>query len=152
MENDPGNVQVEPKGSISPPRIPDTLISRTTVCYEKQTVEELLGLLLGALEKSEHECTYWSTMYEESQKELFSLRERMRKEDEAEYIDPEVIPARRSSKPSLEGGDAPMDGEEEGGPRWFSLKAAVKSAMSAVVGGSAGGSASNSQPNYTSLT
>ena len=138
MENIDSNIERDcVKESVSPPRMPESVVSlQTTKCYEKQTVEELFGLLLQALEKSERECLYWSTMYEEGQKDLFALRERIRKEDEAEYIDPDHIPndPRRGSKPSLE---APAEEQiEDDVPRWYSLKAAVKSAMSAVVGGS----------------
>ena len=124
------NIENEPPiaAPLSPPRLPAS--TRQAFCYDRAVVEELFSRLLGALEKSERETLYWATMYEESQKELFTLRERLRKEDEADYLDEAQIPdvPRRSSKPSLESG-------EDSAPRWLSLKAAVKSAMSAVVGG-----------------
>lgn len=133
-----------PNCPVSPPRLPELNVT-ANFSYQRETVEELFGLLLEALEKSEQETLYWSTMYEESQKELYTIREQMRKDDEADYIDPEAIPAedRRGSKPSLEQGDLPVTAEE---PRWFSLKAAVKSAMSAVVG------TPLKSPSYSSLT
>jgi hypothetical protein len=80
---------------------------REVQSYDKETVDELLSHLVGLINKYDSEALYWSTLYEESQKELFSLKEKQRNEskEEAEYLDPEAIPVgpRRSSKQSLEG-------------------------------------------------
>jgi hypothetical protein len=82
-------------------------------------------------------------MYEEGQKEIFELKEKLKAhtKDEADYIDPDVIPneQRRSSRPSIDNRAAFEEEMERSASRlpqgWFSLKSAVKSAVSAVVGG-----------------
>jgi hypothetical protein len=115
----------------SPPRLPVEFQQplREVICYDQGTVDELVGHLCKLLEKSEHEVLYWSTLYEESQKELFEVKEKMRKneKEEADYIDPEVIPnmSRRNSKQPIEGG-----AETPTGSRW----GLFRGVLSAVVG------------------
>jgi hypothetical protein len=118
---------------ISPPRIPLEFQEplREVRCYDKETVDELFSHLLQLLDKTDNEVLYWSTLYEESQKELFEVKEKLLKneKEEAEYIDPEVIPnmSRRNSKQPIEEGT-----ETPPGKRWGLLRGV----LNAVVGNS----------------
>ena len=131
-----------PVGPVSPPRI-SPKVTREILTYDKTVVDEFVSHLQSVIERTENECLYWATMYEEGQKEIFELKEKLKAhtKDEADYIDPEVIPneQRRSSRPSLDNRAAFDEGMERSTSRlpqgWFSLKSAVKSAVSAVVGG-----------------
>lgn len=116
---------------ISPPRLPAEFQQsmKEVSCYDKPTVDELVAHLVHLLEKTENEVLYWSTLYEESQKELFEIKEKMRTTEkaEADYIDPEVIPnmSRRNSKQPIEGGT-----ETPSGSRW----GLFRGVLNAVVG------------------
>ena len=116
--------------TLSPPRIPEEFKNvREVVCYDKETVDELVTHLVRLVEKSENEVLYWSTLYEESQKELFALKEEVRtkEKEEADYIDPEAIPntSRRNSKQPIEEGT-----ETPSGSRW----GLFRGVLNAVVG------------------
>ena len=110
---------------------------REVQTYERETVDELIGHLVGLVNKYDSEALYWSTLYEESQKELFTLKEKQRNQEkeEADYLDPEVIPVgpRRSSKQSLEG---PKSGEESVPQRSASNRwgLSFRGVLNAVVG------------------
>ena len=119
------------QGPISPPRFPVEFQQplKQIDCYDKQTVDELFNHLVKLLEKTEHEVLYWSTLYEESQKELYELKEKLKRseKEEADYIDPEVIPnmSRRNSKQPIEEGT-----ETPSGSRW----GLFRGVLNAVVG------------------
>ena len=128
----------------SPPHISPRFSNlKEVLTYDKNVVDEFVAHMQSAIERAENECLYWATMYEESQKEIFELREKLRaqQKDEADYIDPEAIPnaERRSSRPSLENRAAFEQEMARSASRlpqgWFSLKSAVKSAVSTIVGG-----------------
>jgi len=128
----------------SPPHISPRFSNlKEVLTYDKAVVDELVAHMQSVIEKTENECLYWATMYEESQKEIFEIREKLRSQqkDEADYIDPEVIPngERRSSRPSLDNRAAFEEEMARSTSRlpqgWFSLKSAVKSAVSTIVGG-----------------
>ena len=131
---------VSPKLPISPPRIPVEFQNvKEVICYNKTAVDELVSHLFILIDKSENEALYWSTLYEESQKELFEIKENMKKsqKEEADYIDPEVIPngPRRNSKQPIEEG--PSQNTPNGVGRW----GLFRGVLSAVVG--------NQQPQET---
>jgi hypothetical protein len=117
--------------ALSPPRIPEEFRHvREVLCYDKETVDELFAHFVRLVEKTENEVLYWSTLYEESQKELFEIKEKLRtnEKEEADYIDPEAIPnsSRRNSKqPIEEGTETPS-----GGSRW----GLFRGVLNAVVG------------------
>ena len=122
-----------PKVPISPPRLPSEFEDvKEVICYNKMVVDELVSHLFSLIEKSENEALYWSTLYEESQKELFEVKEGMRKsqKEEADYIDPEVIPngPRRNSKQPIEEGPSQLTPSGTG--RW----GLFRGVLSAVVG------------------
>ena len=121
----------------SPPRLsPRFEKIREVVSYDKETVDELVGHLISLVEKSENEALYWSTLYEESQKDLFQMKEEARKEqkEEADYIDPEVIPQgpRRNSKQPLEGGGG-VDGDAPSGTASSRWGLSLRGVLNAVV-------------------
>ena len=131
-------------GMESPPHISPRFSNlKEVLTYDKNVVDEFVSHMQSVIERSENEALYWATMYEESQKEIFELREKLRaqQKDEADYIDPEVIPngERRSSRPSLDNRAAFDEEMVRSASRipqgWFSLKSAVKSAVSTIVGG-----------------
>jgi hypothetical protein len=128
----------------SPPHISPRFSNlKEVLTYDKDVVDEFVAHMHSVIERTENECIYWATMYEESQKEIFELREKLRaqQKDEADYIDPEAIPnaERRSSRPSLDNRAAFEEEMARSTSRlpqgWFSLKSAVKSAVSTIVGG-----------------
>jgi hypothetical protein len=116
---------------VSPPRLPVEFQQplKEVECYDKQTVDEIVAHLVRLLNKTENEVLYWSTLYEESQKELYEVKEKLRnnEKEEADYIDPEVIPnmSRRNSKQPIEGGT-----ETPSGSRW----GLFRGVLNAVVG------------------
>ncbi len=116
---------------ISPPRLPAEFQGpmKEVSCYDKATVDELVAHLVRLLEKTENEVLYWSTLYEESQKELFEIKEKLEtnEKEEADYLDPEVIPnmSRRNSKQPIESGT-----ETPTGSRW----GLFRGVLNAVVG------------------
>ena len=124
-------ITIDLQQTVSPPRLPLEFQQplKEVDCYDKKTVDELVAHLVGLIEKTENEVVYWSTIYEESQKELYEVKEKLRKNDkeEAEYIDPEVIPnmSRRNSKQPIEGGT-----ETPSGRRW----GLFRGVLNAVVG------------------
>lgn len=77
--------------------------------YEKAAVDTFISHFRSAIDRAEKEVTYWATLYEESQKEVSDLREKLRalehKGEEADYLDPEGIPdevgLRRTGRPSI---------------------------------------------------
>lgn len=124
---------LSPRPPISPPRIPSEFHNlQEVVSYNKVAVDELVSHLFTLIDKSENEALYWSTLFEESQKELFQMRENMQKsqKEEADYIDPEVIPngPRRNSKQPIEEG--PAQTTPTGPGRW----GLFRGVLSAVVG------------------
>lgn len=145
---------------LSPPVLsPRFEVLKEVLVYDKETVDELVSHLIHLVNKYENEALYWSTLYEESQKELFEMKDKQRTEqkEEADYLDPEVIPVgpRRSSKQSLEGPGA--DGANDGSSpnrsasnRWG---LSLRGVLNAVVGNqyasvsSESGSPTNADPN-----
>jgi hypothetical protein len=63
--------------------------------YEKSAVDAFIEHFRSSIERAETEVLYWSTLYEESQKEISELKKKLDKvkaAEEADYIDPQGIP------------------------------------------------------------